>query len=133
MQLKGEGLGFRYSSGSPWILRGVDFAMEEGERVALVGPSGYGKSTLARLLSGYRRPTAGEVLLDGEPLPTRGYCPVQLISQHPELAVNPRWKMARTLCEAWDPPQELLNGMGIEDSWLTRYPSELSGGELQRF
>ena len=133
MQLKAEHIDFRYSEKSPWILRDVSLSLESGERVAIVGPSGYGKSTLARVLSGYRRPTGGQVLLDGEPLPRRGYCPVQLIYQHPELAVNPRWKMGQTLNEAWQPPEELLDRMGIERDWLTRWPSELSGGELQRF
>ena len=133
MQLKAEHIDFRYNEKSPWILRDVSLQMESGERVAIVGPSGYGKSTLARVLSGYRSPSAGQVLLDGKPLPRRGYCPVQLIYQHPELAVNPRWKMGKTLNEAWEPSEDLLDRMGIERDWLTRWPSELSGGELQRF
>ena len=133
MLLKAEHIDFRYTEKSPWILRDVSLSLREGERVAIVGPSGYGKSTLARILSGYRKPSAGTVTLDGKPLPTRGYCPVQLIYQHPELAVNPRWKMEKTLYEAWNPPEELLKRMGIEGDWLTRWPSELSGGELQRF
>ena len=133
MQLKAEHIDFRYTEKSPWILRDVSLSVEEGERVAIVGPSGYGKSTLARILGGYRQPSAGQVTLDGKPLPKRGFCPVQLIYQHPELAVNPRWKMEKTLKEAWEPSEDLLNRMGIERDWLTRWPSELSGGELQRF
>ena len=133
MQLKADHIDFRYGEKSPWILKDVSLSLESGERVAVVGPSGYGKSTLARVLSGYRRPTAGQVTVDGKPLSDRGYCPVQLIYQHPELAVNPRWKMGKTLKEAWNPPEELLDRMGIERDWLTRWPSELSGGELQRF
>ena len=133
MQLKAEHIDFRYTEKSPWILRDVSLTVEKGERVAIVGPSGYGKSTLARILSGYRQPSAGQVTLDGKPLPQKGYCPVQLIYQHPELAVNPRWKMEKTLKEAWNPSEELLDRMGIERDWLTRWPSELSGGELQRF
>ena len=133
MQLKADHIDFRYSDKSPWILRDVSLSMEAGERVAIVGPSGYGKSTLARVLAGYRSPSGGTVTLDGEPLPRKGYCPVQLIYQHPELAVNPRWKMGKVLKEAWEPPRELLDRMGIEPDWLTRWPSELSGGELQRF
>ena len=133
MQLKAEHIDFRYTEKSPWILRDVSLSVEEGERVAIIGPSGYGKSTLARILGGYRQPSAGQVTLDGKPLPKRGFCPVQLIYQHPELAVNPRWKMEKTLKEAWEPSEDLLNRMGIERDWLTRWPSELSGGELQRF
>ena len=133
MQLRAENISFRYNNKSPWILKNVDLTIETGERVALTGPSGYGKSTLSKILAGYLEPTEGQVLLDGKPLPTRGYSPVQLIYQHPEQAVNPRWKMERTLKECWEPDEELLKEMGIESEWLKRWPSELSGGELQRF
>ena len=101
--------------------------------MSVLGPSGCGKSTLSKILAGYLEPTEGQVLLDGKPLPTRGYSPVQMIYQHPEQAVNPRWKMERTLKECWEPDEQLLRAMGIESEWLKRWPSELSGGELQRF
>lgn len=133
MQLRAENISFRYNNKSPWILKNVDLTIETGERVALTGPSGYGKSTLSKILAGYLEPTEGQVLLDGKPLPERGYSPVQLIYQHPEQAVNPRWKMERTLKECWEPDEELLKEMGIESEWLKRWSSELSGGELQRF
>ena len=133
MQLRAENISFRYDRKSPWILKNVDLTLDAGERVALTGPSGCGKSTLYKILAGYLEPTEGQVLLDGKPLPTRGYSPVQLIYQHPEQAVNPRWKMERTLKECWEPDEELLKEMGIESEWLKRWPSELSGGELQRF
>ena len=133
MQLRAENISFRYDRKSPWILKNVDLTLDAGERVALTGPSGCGKSTLSKILAGSLEPTEGQVLLDGKPLPTRGYSPVQLIYQHPEQAVNPRWKMERTLKECWEPDEELLKEMGIESEWLKRWPSELSGGELQRF
>ena len=133
MQLRAENISFRYNNKSPWILKNVDLMIETGERVALTGPSGYGKSTLSKILAGYIKPTEGQVLLDGKPLPERGYSPVQMIYQHPEQAVNPRWKMERTLKECWEPDEQLLRAMGIERDWLKRWPSELSGGELQRF
>lgn len=133
MQLRAENISFRYNNKSPWILKNVDLTIKTGERVALTGPSGYGKSTLSKILAGYLEPTEGQVLLDGKPLPTRGYSPVQLIYQHPEQAVNPRWKMERTLKECWEPDEQLLRAMGIESEWLKRWSSELSGGELQRF
>lgn len=133
MQLRAENISFRYDRKSPWILKNVDLTLDAGERVALTGPSGCGKSTLSKILAGYLEPTEGQVLLDGKPLPTRGYSPVQLIYQHPEQAVNPRWKMERTLKECWEPDEQLLRAMGIESEWLKRWSSELSGGELQRF
>jgi peptide/nickel transport system ATP-binding protein len=133
MQLKADNISFRYNDKSPWVLRNVNFTVESADRIALVGPSGYGKSTLSKILSGYLKPTEGKVLLNGELLPEKGYCPVQMVYQHPEQAVNPRWKMDKTLNECWKPDQNLLDSMGIEKEWLKRWPSELSGGELQRF
>lgn len=132
MRLEARLICFRYGKAS-WVLKDIDLSVEEGERVGLVGPSGYGKSTLAKILSGYIKPTSGQVLIDGHPLPDSGYCPVQLIYQHPEKALNPRWKLGDSLCEGWRPEDQLLNAMGIEREWLNRWPNELSGGELQRF
>lgn len=133
MQLKAENINFRYNSKSPWILKNVDFTINSGDCIALVGPSGYGKSTLSKILAGYIEPTEGRVLIDGKPLPDKGYNPVQMIYQHPEQALNPRWKMEKSLNEAWEPDDELLKAMGIEKEWLKRWPAELSGGEMQRF
>lgn len=133
MQLEAKNLCFRYSEKSPWILNDISLTVSAGERVGIVGPSGCGKSTLAKILSGYERPNSGELFYNGKPLPDKGYCPIQMIYQHPELSVNPRWKMAKILNEAWNPDEKILEKMGIEKAWLTRWPSELSGGELQRF
>ncbi|MDR1590146.1 MAG: ATP-binding cassette domain-containing protein [Oscillospiraceae bacterium] len=132
MLLEAKNLVFGYERGKN-TLDGVSLAIEAGERVALVGPSGCGKSTLARILAGQLRPASGAATLDGKPLPLRGFCPVQLIYQHPEKAINPRWKLGKTLTEAWSPGDEFLSELGIEKAWLGRYPAELSGGELQRF
>ena len=123
---------FRYGSG-PWILKDISFSVEEGERVAILGPSGYGKSTLAKVIAGYLKPQGGEVLWKGKPLLQKGFCPIQLIYQHPEKALNPRWKMKASLEEAGAPSQGVLTEMGIQEKWYDRWPNELSGGELQRF
>ncbi len=133
MRLEARDVSFQYTTKSPAILQNVSFAVDEGERVGIMAPSGYGKSTFVALLAGYERPTAGAILLDGQPLPTTGALPVQLIGQHPEHSVNPRWKMRRVIEEAGELRSDVLAGMGIETAWLDRYPRELSGGELQRF
>lgn len=133
MALEAKAVSFRYDSKQPWVLEDVSLRLEPGERTALFAPSGRGKTTLARLLAGYLTPTAGEILLDGAPLPKTGVCPVQLICQHPEQAINPRWRLARVLEESGALDDAVLDAFGIERAWLARYPRELSGGELQRF
>ena len=72
-------------------------------------------------------------MLDGKPLPKKGYCPVQMIWQHPERTVNPRLKMEKILSDGGQVENRIIEGLGIEEDWLNRYPQELSGGELQRF
>lgn len=133
MALEAKNVSFRYEPRLPWVLQSVSLKLERGARTALFAPSGYGKTTLAMLLAGYLQPTQGEVLLDGAPLPKTGVCPVQLICQHPEKAINPRWRLARVLEESGALSDAVLDAFGIERAWLTRYPRELSGGELQRF
>lgn len=65
-------LDFRYSPQSPWVLKGVNIRVAPGDRVSLVGPSGGGKSTLLKLLSGLYSPLEGYILLDGVPLHALG-------------------------------------------------------------
>lgn len=130
--LEARDITFGYPGAKP-LYSGFSLQVEPGERVALQAPSGFGKTTLCRVLAGFERPQTGQVLVDGQSLPRRGVCPVQLIQQHPEQAVDPRLRMRKTLAEAGEVPQQLLDDLGIRDEWLQRYPHELSGGELQRF
>lgn len=133
MQLEAKEVRFRYDKKGPWLLNNITVKVRQGERLGLIGPSGCGKSTLVRLLAGYLKPEKGEILLDGKPLPKKGVSPVQLIYQHPEKAINPRWKMRKVLQESGMFRREVMEALGIEEQWLDRYPGELSGGELQRF
>lgn len=133
MRLEARNVSFRYDRNQPWVLQDASLSVDSGERLALFAPSGYGKTTLAMLLAGYLTPTSGEILLDGAPIPRKGVCPVQLIYQHPEQAINPRWRLKRVLEESGELRDEVLDAFGIERAWLERFPRELSGGELQRF
>lgn len=130
--LQAEGIAFRYGQDKPWVLEHVSLAVGRGEVVGLSGVSGRGKTTLAKILSGYLAQTAGRVTADAQLLPKRGYSPVQLIFQHPELAMNPRWRLRQILAEGEPPSPALLDALSIDEGWLNRWTHELSGGELQR-
>ena len=83
--LEVKNVSFRYGNG-PWILKDVSMEVEQGERVVILGPSGYGKSTLAKIIAGYLEPLSGKVLWNNHDLPQNCFCPIQLIYQHPEKA-----------------------------------------------
>ena len=134
MRLEAVDISFRYDNGSRNVLNHVSLYLEDGERLGLKAPSGFGKTTLCKILGGYEEPHNGQVLLDGKPLSSyKGYCPVQMIWQHPELSVNPRIKMKEVIKEGDRVSQDIIQRLGIEEDWMDRYPGELSGGELQRF
>lgn len=134
MKLEAKDLSFRYHKGNRQILNHASMSLDSSDRLGLAAPSGFGKTTFCKILAGYEKPDEGQVLLDGKPLSEyKGYCPVQLIWQHPQEAVNPRRKMKTVMEEGGVLDERLIHGLGIEKEWLERYPGELSGGELQRF
>lgn len=120
------------------LLSSFNFSVESHERVALQASSGFGKTTICRLLAGYLKPQVGEVLLDKVPLDSYSKAngssplPVQMIWQHPEQTLDPLLRIQDSLEESGLIDQALLEKLGIKQQWLSRYPRELSGGELQR-
>ncbi|CAA9218485.1 MAG: Oligopeptide transport ATP-binding protein OppD [uncultured Acidimicrobiales bacterium] len=130
----------------------VSLTLREGESVGLVGPSGSGKSTLARILSGHLAADSGEVLLEGEPMPTKWRGEdrqrrrrVQLVMQDPTDALSPRLDVEALVREPLDlakgddddPKQvvaEALESVGLPSTgtFLRAHSHELSGGQLQR-
>lgn len=134
MKLEIKNVSYRYTEDGRQILDNFSLIVNHTERVGLTAPSGYGKTTLCKLLSGYLKPDQGEILLEGKPLTSyRGYCPVQMIWQQPEFAVNPRLRMKEVLLEGDQVEERVIRQLGIEEDWMNRFPGELSGGELQRF
>ena len=134
MILEVRNLSFRYENKGRQILEQFSLQADSNERVGIAAPSGFGKTTLCKLLAGYEQPESGEILLDGELLQSyKEYCPVQMIWQHPEQAVNPRLRMRSVFEEGDQVDPKLMEKLGIEPDWLNRFPTELSGGELQRF
>lgn len=140
MRLEARDISFKYGEGTRQILNHVTLTVEAGEKVGIMAPSGYGKTTLCKILAGYEKPDQGEVLLDGTPIRAfRGYSPVQMVWQHPELSVNPKRRLRTVTAEGdWSfedtgERARIEAELGIRDEWKERFPVEVSGGELQRF
>lgn len=140
----------RYDSARPdaLALRGVDFAVEQGEMVAIMGPSGCGKSTLLHLLGGLDVPTTGQVLLAGRRIDTLSEArravlrrrQVGYVFQFFNLIANlsvadnvelPMLLAGRRPDDARRRRAELLDRLGVGEV-ADRPPSDLSGGQQQR-
>jgi peptide/nickel transport system ATP-binding protein len=115
------------------ILRAVDgvsFDVSRGETLALVGESGCGKSTVARLIAGLYAPTEGRIEFRGRRL--------QMIFQDPYASLNPRWRVRKIIAEPMLFLQttrdvgEFLLQVGLSPEDAERYPHEFSGGQRQR-
>ena len=142
---------FSRRSGAVRAVDGVSFAIGRGETLGLVGESGCGKTTVARLVLRLEVPTAGRVLFDGTDLlalPPRALRAkrreLQIVFQDPMSSLNPRMTVGEILAEplrvhriasgaALDARVvELLEQVGIPPGWRSRYPHEFSGGQRQR-
>jgi len=153
MEAKGLGKDFRLGRGATLhAVKDVSFGLYRGAVVALVGESGSGKSTVARLLAGQERPTAGTITLDGQPVNIatrrtfrRYKSEVQLVFQDPFASLNP----VHTVSYHLERPVRLHQGSvpNVKESvtalleqvrltpaaqFLPKYPHELSGGQRQR-
>ncbi|HEX5769037.1 MAG TPA: oligopeptide/dipeptide ABC transporter ATP-binding protein [Burkholderiales bacterium] len=115
------------------ILRAVDhisFEISQGETLALVGESGCGKSSVARLIAGLYAPTEGRIEFHGRRL--------QMIFQDPYASLNPRWRVRSIIAEPMrflkekKPAEEFLLQVGLSPDDAQRYPHEFSGGQRQR-
>jgi peptide/nickel transport system ATP-binding protein len=128
---------------------GVSFTIRRGETLALVGESGCGKSTVARLIVGLHSPSRGRILFDGADLADPASAPLrrrmQMIFQDPYASLNPRWRVKDIVAEpltahglAPDAPAlaarvaELLTQVGLAAEDGEKFPHEFSGGQRQR-
>ena len=160
-------LAMTFDVSAPWLNRvierkprvllhavdGVSFDIERGTTLALVGESGCGKSTVARLLVGLYTPTRGGMTFDGQDAHAAFRTPegrilrrrIQMIFQDPYASLNPRWTVSDIVGEplvehglAPDPAQlrhrvgELLQSVGLSALDMVKYPHQFSGGQRQR-
>jgi len=152
---------------SPWLKRvltgqpkmvlkavdGVSFKIQRGETFGLVGESGCGKSTVARMVVGLYHPTEGEIFFEGRKMNGRSRgaaqaqvdCRVQMIFQDPYASMDPRWrvrniisepirafKLAKDRADIRQQVVELLVQVGLSPRDGEKYPHEFSGGQRQR-
>jgi peptide/nickel transport system ATP-binding protein len=130
----------------------ISFNVDRGEALCVVGESGCGKSTVARLIAGLLTPSSGEIHYDGARIDngTRNEIlslrkKMQMIFQNPYASLNPRMSIQQALeepvryhnsglsgGEVRDKVAEVMRAVGVDPSWAKRYPHEFSGGQRQR-
>jgi len=165
--LKVRDLAKHFDVSKPWLARvlenqpkqilkavdGISFEIKKGETFSLVGESGCGKSTVAKLIVGLHGPSGGEILFDGanlnEAIKRKDANQVrrrwQMIFQDPYASLNPRWrvrdivsepirvfKLASSSAEIRDRVGELLTQVGLSPADGDKFPHEFSGGQRQR-
>ncbi|QIB68075.1 ABC transporter ATP-binding protein [Aminipila butyrica] len=133
------------------VLRNVNFAINPGESIGLIGESGCGKTTLAKIAAGLVNPTQGQVLYSGKNIKSFNFedmqrvrKDVQIIFQSSQSIFNPYHTIGKSLRQALENFEKLsknemekritaiLDKVGLDSSFALRYPEKLSGGQRQR-
>jgi oligopeptide/dipeptide ABC transporter ATP-binding protein len=147
----GRGVLFRHDLGQVHAVDGISLEIQRGESLGLVGETGSGKSTVARLVTRLLEPTSGRVIYDGRDItklsqgelrPLRRE--MQMIFQDPYSSLNPRRTVgaivgeplrvhhAGTKAQGREQVEELMRRVGLNPEHYNRYPHEFSGGQRQR-
>ena len=147
-----RGIVFKKQVGAVRAVDGVSFELYAGETLGVVGESGCGKSTVARLMTNLEQPTAGEIIYKGQDitrLSGRALKAVrrniQMVFQDPYTSLNPRMTVGDIIGEPYDihpevapkgerrkRVQDLLDVVGLNPEYINRYPHQFSGGQRQR-
>ena len=147
-----QGIVFQKTIGQVRAVDGVNFTLNSGETLGLVGESGCGKSTVSKLLMQLEKPTAGHIFYKGIDVTTlrgkelrRLRRNIQIIFQDPYSSLNPRMTVGDIVAEPWDihpdivakdkrqtRARELLERVGLNPDFVNRYPHQFSGGQRQR-
>ncbi|UGY93459.1 ABC transporter ATP-binding protein [Streptomyces gobiensis] len=147
-----QGILFKKQIGAVKAVDGVSFTLRAGETLGIVGESGCGKSTVAKLLMRLEQPTSGEIRYKGEDiskLSGRALKSVrrniQMVFQDPYTSLNPRMTVGDIIGEPFEihpevapkgdrrrKVRELLDVVGLNPEYINRYPHQFSGGQRQR-
>ncbi|WP_371790846.1 dipeptide ABC transporter ATP-binding protein [Streptomyces sp. NBC_01471] len=147
-----QGILFRKQVGAVKAVDGVSFALSQGETLGIVGESGCGKSTVARMLVNLEAPTAGSIRYKGEDITKMSGRAlkavrrnIQMVFQDPYTSLNPRMTVGDIIGEPYEihpevapkgdrrrKVQDLLDVVGLNPEYINRYPHQFSGGQRQR-
>ncbi|MGW8780442.1 ABC transporter ATP-binding protein [Streptomyces sp. NPDC055796] len=147
-----QGVLFKKQVGAVKAVDGVSFGLARGETLGIVGESGCGKSTVAKMLVNLERPTAGAISYKGEDITKLSGKAlkavrrnIQMVFQDPYTSLNPRMTVGDIIGEPYDihpevapkgdrrrKVQELLDVVGLNPEYINRYPHQFSGGQRQR-
>ncbi|MCP3766844.1 ABC transporter ATP-binding protein [Streptomyces sp. MAR25Y5] len=147
-----QGILFKKSVGAVKAVDGISFDLYQGETLGIVGESGCGKSTVARLLMNLERATAGEIFYKGQDITRLSGKAlkavrrnIQMVFQDPYTSLNPRMTVGDIIGEPFEihpevapkgdrrkKVQDLLDVVGLNPEYINRYPHQFSGGQRQR-